>query len=88
MKKRSHTIYFDEDRTNAEFIECKKNYRGYKESDEVCEWLSEIFEEDVLLIKCEKERVMTLKKDRLPMIQEEDRRGNFITDAAIHVINQ
>jgi len=31
---------------------------------------------------------MTLKKDRLPKIQDEDRRGNFITDAAIHVVNE
>jgi len=36
IEKRNHMLYFDEDRTKAEFIEGKKNYRGYKECDEVC----------------------------------------------------
>ena len=31
---------------------------------------------------------MTLSKDRLPQIQDEDRRGNFLTDAAIHLVNE
>jgi len=81
-------LYFDEDRTKSEFIEAKKNYRGYKESDEVCKWLSDIFDEEVILIKAEKDRVMTLRPERLPETREEDRRHNFVTDAALHLINQ
>ena len=41
---------FDKDYSKSEFIEAKMNYSGYKEDDEVCEWLSEIFEEEVYLI--------------------------------------
>ena len=36
------------------------NYSGYKEDDEVCEWLSEIFEifeEEVYLIRADKNRL-------------------------------
>ena len=80
-------MYYDEDRTKAEFIEGKKNWRGYKEGDEVNKWLSDIFEEECILIKAEKERIMPLDPERLPNIQEEDRMGGFYKDAAIHLIN-
>jgi len=55
-------LRFDEDYSGAEFIEAANNYRGYKECDEVCKWLSDIFEQEVIIIRAEKHRVMTLNK--------------------------
>lgn len=87
LKKRNHTLYFDQDYSKAEFVNANKSYRGYKESDEVCEWLSEIFEEPVVLLRAEKERMMECDKARLPYAKETDRRGQFLTDGACHLIN-
>jgi len=41
-------------------VECAKGYRGYKEGDEVNKWLSEIFDEEVFLIRAEPGRLMNL----------------------------
>lgn len=59
-------MYFDQDHSKSEYVICNKNIRGYKESDEVCEWLSEIFDEPVILLRSEKDRLMELDKSRLP----------------------
>jgi hypothetical protein len=40
-----------------------------------------------MLIRAEPGRLMNLDKERLPTALEEDRRGSFITDAALHMIN-
>ena len=61
IKKRSHVLKFDQDYSNAEYIEAGTNYfgqifKGYKESKEVCEWLSEIFGEDAILIRAAESR--------------------------------
>ena len=60
VKKRSHQLRFDRNYEGAQIIEANKKYRGYKESDEVCEWLSQIFDEEVILIRAEPDRNMTL----------------------------
>jgi uncharacterized protein YcbX len=73
--------------STSEFVECENNYRGFKESLEINEWLTAIFGEKVFLIKCEKERVMTLDNKIQSQSREDDRRGNYITDGAIHVAN-
>ena len=65
---------FDKDYSKSEYIEAQMNYRGYKEDDEVCEWLSEIFEQEVYLIRAEKNRLGTVFKDRLPFSRKDDRR--------------
>ena len=44
IKKRSHILRFDKDYSKSEFVECAKGYRGYKESDDVNKWLSDVFE--------------------------------------------
>jgi len=47
------------------------------EDDEVNEWLSEIFGEEVILMKSEKERLMPLTGDgdkKLPYMHKDDRR--------------
>lgn len=80
-------MYFDRDYSESEFINANKSYRGYKESDEVCDWLSEIFEEPVVLLRAEKERMMDLDPARLPFAKGTDRRGQFLTDGACHLIN-
>ena len=41
-----------------------------------------------MIIRAEPGRVMTLDNTRLPTARDEDRRGAFITDAALHLINQ
>jgi len=51
IKKREHILEFDKDYSKSEFIEASGNYRGYKESDEVCKWLTELFGEEVMLIR-------------------------------------
>lgn len=63
------------------------NYRGYKESDEVCEWLSKIFQLDVMLIRAEPDRLMKLDLDRFAGANPNDRRAGFLTDGAIHLCN-
>lgn len=78
---------FDKDYSKSEFIEAKMNYRGHKEDDDVCEWLSEIFEQDVYLIRAEKNRLGTVYKDRLPYSRQDDRRQAFLTDGALHIVN-
>jgi hypothetical protein len=40
------------------------------------------------MIRAQKERLSTIDRSRLPDSIEEDRRHAFVTDAAIHVINQ
>ena len=89
VKKREHLLQFDRDYLGegAEIIKANKKYRGFKESDEVCDWLSEIFGEDVLLIRAEPDRVM-MPSEYLDRQLSDDRRGAFITDAAIHVCNE
>ena len=62
LKKRSHTLYFNNDAQYTEFVEGMNNYRGFLEGKEVNDWLSAIFGEKVFLMKYEKERVMTLDK--------------------------
>ena len=40
IEKRRHFLRFDKDYSKSEFINANKNYRGYKEDDEVNEWLT------------------------------------------------
>lgn len=42
----------------------------------------------MFIIRAEKGRLSTIDRSRLPDSLEEDRRHAFVTDAAIHVINQ
>jgi hypothetical protein len=70
IKKRRHILYFNQDYSKSEFITANNNFRGYKESDEVCEWLSEVFEEPCILIRSEPDRIMELNKERLPFTQD------------------
>ena len=75
MKKRSHILYFDKDYSNSEFVECNKGYSGYKEDDEVNDWLSEIFDEPVFLLRSQKDRLTELDKSRLPAMTGHERKG-------------
>lgn len=87
IEKRRHILDFDADYSKSEYVECANGYRGYKECDEVNQWLSDIFDLDVMLVRAEPERLMTLDKNRLPTARDEDRKSGFIKDAAIHMIN-
>lgn len=51
MTVREQFLDFDADYSNAEMVECMDNYRGYKESDSVNQWLSQIFDEEVFVIR-------------------------------------
>ena len=68
-------------------IQANKGYAGWKESDEVNNWLSELFGEEVMILRAAKERVTKLNHERLYKSQDDDRKGAFITDAALHLIN-
>ena len=39
--------------SKSEYIKANKNQSGFAESVEVCEWLSEILEQEVVLIKAD-----------------------------------
>lgn len=69
IKKRNHILRFDKDYSKSEYVECAKGYRGYKEDDDVNQWLSDVFEEEVFLIRAEPGRLMNLDKERLPSMQ-------------------
>ena len=60
---------FDKDYSKSEFINANKNYRGYKEDDEVNEWLTQVFEEPCILIRAESDRIMDLDTNRLHFTQ-------------------
>lgn len=66
-----------------------ENYEGYLESDAISEWLSEIVDLEVVLIRAPPKREMPLIYDYVKLFHrdEKDRRAAFITDAAVHFIN-
>ena len=71
----------------SEYIECAKNYRGYKESEEVSEWFSTILGVDCFLMRAAHNRLSYIDKDRFEGSRPNDRRAGFLTDGAIHLIN-
>ncbi len=87
LEKRVHILDFKRKYTEAEFVECKENYRGYKESEELNKWLSQIFDEEVFIMRAQSDRVMPVNQ-ALPDKLQTDKRGAFVTDAAIHVLNK
>lgn len=82
-------LKIDRDYTGAELVlgGGKRNYRGFKESDEVSEWLSQILCREVILVRAEPDRVMRLDPEICPAAADDDRRGAFLTDGVIHLIN-
>ena len=89
VKKRNHELLFDRDYLGAEIIKAtsRHKFRGPKESDEVCNWLSELFGEEVFLIRAMPEHVMT-PAPHLDRALGGDRIGGFLCAAAIHVCNE
>jgi uncharacterized protein YcbX len=75
------------DQKYTEIFEAKDLYRGWKESEEANQWFSEIFEMKVCLIRAEKDRFLTLNRWKMPKSHHSNRRGAFITEGAIHLIN-
>ena len=65
----------------------KNLYRGYKESDDVNKWFSKVLGVEVMVLRAEKDRYLTMNRYRLPRATESDRRAGFITDGALHLIN-
>ena len=63
MAKREHILRYDDDLSKSEYIEANKNQRGFAESNEVCKWLSDIFGQEVVLIKADSDRLVTLTRD-------------------------
>jgi len=51
LEKRELFLDFNREYTDKEFVECAENYRGYKESDEINLWLSEIFDQEVFIMR-------------------------------------
>ena len=74
---------------SQDLIKGKENYEGYKEADAISEWLSEILGLEVVLIRASPDRGMPLIQDYVKLFHrdEGDRRAAFITDAAVHFIN-
>ena len=59
VKIRSHELRFDRNYSGCAIVECASKYRGYKESTAINEWLSQIFEEPVFIMRAETDRAMT-----------------------------
>ena len=88
VKEREKYIYFNQKEDQQKLVEAAKNVRGYKESDDVCVWLSEILGLEVIILRAQEDRLMTLDKERLPQALDSDRRSAFVTDGAIHLVNK
>jgi len=69
MEKRRVFLRFDKDYSKSEFINANKNYRGYKEDQEVNDWFSEVFDEPCIVIRSEPDRIMDLDTNRLHFTQ-------------------
>lgn len=76
-----------EQNPNAKLIIGNKGYRGYTVSHEANEWLSQVFNQKVILLRAGDGRRTEIDHKRLPKSQDVDKRRAFITDAAVHVIN-
>jgi len=75
MEKRRVFLRFDKDYSKSEFINANKNYRGYKEDQEVNDWFSEVFDEPCIVIRSEPDRIMDLDTNRLHFTQPQDKAG-------------
>ena len=56
LKKRTMILKFDQTYENSEYIEAGRNYfgqqyKGYKENDEICQWLSAILGEEAVILR-------------------------------------
>lgn len=51
LKKREVLMKIDKDYSPDRIVVAKKQYNGYKEDDEINEWLSHVFEEQVMLLR-------------------------------------
>ena len=71
----------------AKLIIGNKGYRGYMVSHEANEWLSQVFDQRVVLLRAADGRRTEINHKRLQKSQDVDKRRAFITDAAVHVIN-
>ena len=89
LSKRSHVLPIHKEYPPESFVEGGKNYRGFREDDEVNEWLSAILDVDCILVRAQPDRLMTLDLKLRCDIggRPEDRRANFNTDGAIHLVN-
>lgn len=71
-----------------DIITAKNGQRGYKEADDISEWLSEILEEEVVLIRAVEDEGGEVDGERFPFVKEGDRKRAFLKDAAVHVVNE
>jgi len=51
IKKREQIIDYGAEYDDSRFVEAAKGLNGYKESDEVCKWLTDILGEEVILLR-------------------------------------
>ena len=51
LETRCHMLSFDKEYPETDFIECKQNICGYKESDTINNWLSSILDLPVILLR-------------------------------------
>ena len=61
IKQRSIDLEWHKDYSKHEFVTCGTNdtgqvYKGYKESDEVNEWLTKVFGEECFMIRADGQR--------------------------------
>lgn len=72
---------------DSEFVEAKRNYRGFKMKAEVNEWLSVALDRPAIMLRSADERLRSLDPARLITSIPTDRRSTFKSDAALHVVN-
>jgi uncharacterized protein YcbX len=87
IKKRSVILKLNQNYTEAEFVQAESSYRGYKERDEINDFLSLILQQDVMLLRSSPSRLMHIDKESYIYALETDRRASFLTDGAISLLN-
>jgi uncharacterized protein YcbX len=50
--------------TNLEFVECNRNYRGYRLPDNISKWLSAALKREAILIRAQEDRLTPLDPER------------------------
>ena len=87
VKKRSVILKLDQDYSEAEFVQGEGSIRGYAEREEVNEFLSNILELDVVLLRSPPSRLMNIDRNHYQGALESDRRAFYQQEGAISLVN-
>ena len=87
LKKREAILDYGTLGDEIDIVTAKNGQKGYKEAEEVSEWLSSILDEPVILVRALVDEVAVVDAQRFPFVKDGDKKRGFLKDAAVHVIN-